>query len=410
LSENGGILRSKISMICRETNRTQRFSLSTPATVFGRWLCGHRPSQEHLGLKYFNLQSPFRVGQSVSLRAVSELDRAQDACSFRQSNDGDRALDPFRFWLSQSWSSPLSNLPNFSDSAASNPPQSLSRRSEFFRYGSDFLRYKSWKSKAQLSCSRAALYLAGGLLSQNTEGGTFLPGQGALSAFFLTASVDSQFSELLPWATLDQPWSTPLQVTTAIAVAIPLLIGSAQIQPLSLLQADSANRRDRPTAPANPATASRSETIASPTLKAQKPTGKIANIQSYVFPAKGELTSGYGWRWGRMHSGIDIAGPVGTPIVAAAAGKVITAGWDSTGFGNRVEIQHPDGTVTLYGHSNRILTHVGMLVRQGQPIAEMGSTGRSTGPHLHFQMYRSPRNIVNPMNFLSRQKLSQPPA
>ncbi len=120
----------------------------------------------------------------------------------------------------------------------------------------------------------------------------------------------------------------------------------------------------------------------------------------YIWPARGTLTSGFGWRWGRMHKGIDVAAPIGTPVVAAAGGVVVTAGWNSGGYGNLVEIQHPDGSLTLYAHNNRILVRPGQQVDQGQQIAEMGSTGFSTGPHLHFEIHPAGRGAVNPMAFL----------
>lgn len=125
-------------------------------------------------------------------------------------------------------------------------------------------------------------------------------------------------------------------------------------------------------------------------------------MNGYIWPARGVLTSGYGWRWGRMHRGIDIAGPIGTPIVAAADGRVTYAGWNSGGFGYLVEIQHPDGSLTLYAHNNRILVQVGQEVEQGQQISEMGSTGYSTGPHLHFEVHPTGRGAVNPMALLPR--------
>ncbi|MDX2232796.1 MAG: peptidoglycan DD-metalloendopeptidase family protein [Leptolyngbyaceae cyanobacterium bins.349] len=123
-------------------------------------------------------------------------------------------------------------------------------------------------------------------------------------------------------------------------------------------------------------------------------------MNGMIWPTKGVLTSGYGWRWGRMHKGIDIAGPIGTPIVAAAEGRITYAGWNSGGYGYLVEIQHPDGSLTLYAHNNRILVQVGQEVDQGQQIAEMGSTGYSTGPHLHFEVHPTGRGAVNPMPFL----------
>jgi len=127
-------------------------------------------------------------------------------------------------------------------------------------------------------------------------------------------------------------------------------------------------------------------------------------FKGYMWPAKGMLTSPYGWRWGRMHKGIDIAAPVGTPIMAAASGKVITAGWNDGGYGNLVEVQHADGSVTLYAHNSRLLVRVGQQVRQGQQIAEMGSTGFSTGPHSHFEVHLPGRGAVNPIALLPQSR------
>lgn len=124
-------------------------------------------------------------------------------------------------------------------------------------------------------------------------------------------------------------------------------------------------------------------------------------FDGYTWPAHGVLTSGYGWRWGRMHRGIDIAGPVGTPIFAAGSGTVVTAGWNSGGYGNMVDIRHPDGSMTRYAHNSRLLVRAGQQVRQGQQIAEMGSTGYSTGPHLHFEIHMpNGGGTVNPMAYL----------
>ena len=128
--------------------------------------------------------------------------------------------------------------------------------------------------------------------------------------------------------------------------------------------------------------------------------GSQGQFNGYIWPAKGVLTSGYGWRWGRMHKGIDIAAPVGTPILAAAPGVVVTAGWNSGGYGNLVEVQHADGSLTLYAHNNRILVRRGQEVAQGQQISEMGSTGQSTGPHLHFEVHPKGRGAVNPVALL----------
>ncbi len=123
-------------------------------------------------------------------------------------------------------------------------------------------------------------------------------------------------------------------------------------------------------------------------------------FNGYVWPTQGTVTSGYGWRWGRMHRGVDVAGPVGTPVVAAALGVVEQAGWNSGGYGNLVDIRHPDGSLTRYAHNSRLNVSAGQTVGQGQQIAEMGSTGYSTGPHLHFEIHVSGQGAVNPVAYL----------
>ncbi len=123
-------------------------------------------------------------------------------------------------------------------------------------------------------------------------------------------------------------------------------------------------------------------------------------FNGYIWPTQGTITSGYGQRWGRMHRGIDVAGPVGTPVVAAGAGVIEQAGWNSGGYGNMVEIRHPDGSMTRYAHNNRLNVSAGQNVRQGQQIAEMGSTGYSTGPHLHFEVHPNGQGAVNPIAYL----------
>ncbi len=138
------------------------------------------------------------------------------------------------------------------------------------------------------------------------------------------------------------------------------------------------------------------------TSESYLPQGKAA-MKGYIWPAEGVFTSGYGWRWGRMHRGIDVAGPVGTPIVASAPGVVSYAGYNDGGYGYMVEIDHADGSMTRYAHNNRILVSNGQQVAQGQQIAEMGSTGFSTGPHLHFEIH-SPQGVVNPMAYLPNDR------
>lgn len=117
-----------------------------------------------------------------------------------------------------------------------------------------------------------------------------------------------------------------------------------------------------------------------------------------VWPLRGPVTSEYGSRWGRMHSGIDISGGTGTPIRAAKAGVVIFAGQQS-GYGNVVVIDHGGGFTTLYAHQSRLATSDGQSVSQGQVIGYVGSTGRSTGPHLHFET-RVNGGAQNPRRYL----------
>jgi murein DD-endopeptidase MepM/ murein hydrolase activator NlpD len=115
--------------------------------------------------------------------------------------------------------------------------------------------------------------------------------------------------------------------------------------------------------------------------------------------------SGFGYRsdpfnhHAAMHPGLDLAGPVGTPIYATADGVVLRAGWNSGGYGNLVEIDHGRGITTRYGHMSAILVRPGDHITRGQQVGRMGSTGRSTGSHLHYEV-RIDGRAVNPMPFM----------
>lgn len=107
-----------------------------------------------------------------------------------------------------------------------------------------------------------------------------------------------------------------------------------------------------------------------------------------IWPMRGgAVTSRFGMRWGRMHQGTDIAAPHGTPILAAADGKVSFSGW-SGGYGELIILDHGNGTKTKYGHCSKRLVSVGDIVRQGDVIGKVGNTGNSTGPHLHYEVIR----------------------
>jgi murein DD-endopeptidase MepM/ murein hydrolase activator NlpD len=124
-------------------------------------------------------------------------------------------------------------------------------------------------------------------------------------------------------------------------------------------------------------------------------TGRDAPL---AWPLRGVLYGRYGVRAGRRHDGIDIAAPEGTVVGAAAAGTVIYAG-EQSGYGSIVILKHDGGLVTLYAHASRLLVEEGARVRRGDPVAEVGQTGRTTGPHLHFEVREGTRPR-NPLLFL----------
>jgi murein DD-endopeptidase MepM/ murein hydrolase activator NlpD len=118
----------------------------------------------------------------------------------------------------------------------------------------------------------------------------------------------------------------------------------------------------------------------------------------FVMPSAGIFSSPFGMRWGRLHAGIDIATPVGTPVHSADNGRVIFVGTKS-GYGNCMIVDHGNGYSTLYGHLSRFVKQPGDIVVKGEIIAESGNTGRSTGPHLHFEIHKE-GEAVNPLPYL----------
>lgn len=126
----------------------------------------------------------------------------------------------------------------------------------------------------------------------------------------------------------------------------------------------------------------------------------------YMKPTEGPITSEYGWRTDpftgarSLHDGIDIGAANGTPIYATDSGRVIQAGWNNGGFGNWTLIDHGNGLISGYAHQSRIGVGAGQNVARGQVIGNVGSTGRSTGAHLHFQMGPGPGNFQNPRNWV----------
>ena len=122
------------------------------------------------------------------------------------------------------------------------------------------------------------------------------------------------------------------------------------------------------------------------------------SASGFIWPVSGPVTSPFGMRWGRMHTGIDIGVPYGTPIRAAASGQVIYAGW-MDGYGNLVFIDHGRGISTGYAHQSSIAVSNGQAVTQGQVIGYVGCTGHCFGPHLHFEV-RVNGTPVDPLGYL----------
>jgi len=140
---------------------------------------------------------------------------------------------------------------------------------------------------------------------------------------------------------------------------------------------------------------------------AQERAQREARLQQplFIMPAKGIFTSGFGYRWGVLHAGIDLANSIGTPIHAVSDGVVIDAG-PTAGYGMWVKLRHADGTVTLYGHVNTTMVGVGQRVMAGDQIATMGNRGNSTGPHLHFEVLLGGTQRVDPVPWLAKRGLS----
>lgn len=120
----------------------------------------------------------------------------------------------------------------------------------------------------------------------------------------------------------------------------------------------------------------------------------------FARPTSGTFTSSFGSRWGRNHNGIDIGAGTGTPVYASDNGTVIYSQYNDGGYGYLIQIDHGNGYVTYYGHCSELLAKVGDVVAKGDLIAKVGNTGRSTGPHLHFEV-RKNGEVQNPENYLN---------
>lgn len=123
--------------------------------------------------------------------------------------------------------------------------------------------------------------------------------------------------------------------------------------------------------------------------------GTVVASGQFVWPTQGIITQGFYW----YHPGIDIANPAAPNILAADSGTIVAEGWDATGYGNRIVIDHGNGMQTLYAHMSAFYVTLGQTVSRGSPIGRMGSTGHSTGTHLHFEIHQNGVHL-NPLNYL----------
>ena len=129
----------------------------------------------------------------------------------------------------------------------------------------------------------------------------------------------------------------------------------------------------------------------------------------FALPTRGIFTSGFGYRWGALHDGVDLAGPIGTPIFAASDGVVVDAGYTNSGYGAWVKLRHSDGTVTRYGHIDSWNVQIGQRVFAGDQIATIGNRGNSTGPHLHFSVLLGGTNATDPVPWLAAHGINVGP-
>lgn len=145
-------------------------------------------------------------------------------------------------------------------------------------------------------------------------------------------------------------------------------------------------------------TAVKSASAAKSQIKVASRGGKTTGLPGIIWPLKGTITSGFGTRGNEYHTGLDIAAPTGTPIKAALDGKVTFSGWKGN-YGYLIILDHGDGVQTYYAHNSINLLKEGQAVDKGEVIAKVGSTGRSTGPHVHFEVRRN-KEPYNPLLFL----------
>jgi murein DD-endopeptidase MepM/ murein hydrolase activator NlpD len=201
-------------------------------------------------------------------------------------------------------------------------------------------------------------------------------------------------------------------VTNSDASATPVAVSASGDAQARADEAGRADRAARPPAVAAGAPAAATIPATPPKAVVPPPAAKPAPAPkpkpAWVSPMPGaKVTSCYGMRWGVLHAGMDFARPENAPEYAVGAGTVIAAGWTYSGYGSSVMIDHHNGYFTHYAHQNKTVVHVGQKVKAGQLIGYEGSTGDSTGPHLHFEVHRgSLWNQIDPAPWLRAHKVN----
>ena len=281
-----------------------------------------------------------------------------------------------------------------------------------YRVGGPHVRHARGNSgfplQSRSSRVAAALLAVGGVAgaAHASVQGTFLPGSEEAAGWFAAA-------ESAPAAAVPEP-RTPADTadtadpavadgSTVAALATP---GSARTTAATALRGAAAPDVGRAGSAVADARESVQDVRAAAATPRQAPAAAPAAAPGAAASGggvqilSGRVSSGFGARGGTSHKGLDIAAPIGTPIHVPLAGTVISSG-PASGFGMWVRVQHADGTITVYGHIHRSLVSVGQKVSAGQEIAEVGSRGQATGPHLHIEVVQDGTKI-NPKPWLDQ--------
>ena len=179
-----------------------------------------------------------------------------------------------------------------------------------------------------------------------------------------------------------------------------LIVGASETADQAAAKAKAAADK----AAAERAAAAKAKAAAAAKAKREARQRAIARAHRWVSPVSGyTLTSGFGWRWGKMHPAQDLACPTGSSVHALSSGTVVFAGWSNEGYGYMVKIRYWDGTVSWMAHNSRLLVSVGEEVSPGQLVAYSGSTGNSTGPHVHLEIHPADGAAVAPRTWLAER-------